>query len=934
MLAKAKNNIFVILILVISIFLALKNYTPGTILSGWDTLHPEFNFGLNFERILSGVFREEQGLGAVAAHSHMADLPRILILYLASFFLSQNFLRYSYIFLNLIIGPVGMYFFLQKVVIKNKFGSFLGSLFYLLNLGTMQQFIVPFEMFTTQYAILPWIFLTATNYFHKATLKNVLFFSVVTFLAAPMAYAPTLWYVYFGCLALYLLSLSAFGIFKKNFYTLRRVFVLLLLTLLINSFWILPNLYFLKTEAKFVPMANINKLFSSEAFLYNKEFGDLKNISLIKTFLFDWDVYSGNKKFEYLLSPWIKHLKNPNIEKIGLLFPIMAMLGLIYAFKKKSKEAISFITLLFISLFFLINDNPPTGAIFRYLQSNLTLFNEALRFPDDKILGIFIFIFAIYIGIFEVFMENIIKKIFKKSYLRIVYLQLVIVFALLVIYMLPAFSGNLISPYMRIKIPKEYFSLFKWFNEQPNTGRIANLPIHSPWGWEYYDWYNGKNPSFQGAGFLWFGIKQPMLNRDFDRWSPYNEQYYREMSEAIYSQDFVKLKSVLKKYDINYILLDKSVIAPEQTTSQVLFFDEIERLLLESSNIQQVFHSGKLFVYQVSSQNQNVRIIKNPLSVDSGYSVSYDDFVYLKYNDYITYSDLKKNTISYSFKNSINNGNLILSNVSLPSLSIGGQQYSATLSSGLTNDCPTKIEGGKSEMKIISDASGKFLRYASTSGPLCNHYSFPTIPRDQGYLISITSRNISGLPLKLCVANYISRRCDIFSQLSSFSTFKEDIFLLPPISKDVGFDINFNDFAIKKSPSINDLKSIKITSFPYAQISQIERYNPIENSSDINFMVFPQSFDQGWKAYEIKDSNWLKVNFPFFFGKELKTHVLVNGWTNGWLLNDQSLKTNSQRLVIVFWPQYLEYLGFGVLIVTFAWLLVRLRKKSKQLPFL
>ena len=79
------NNVIVITLLLISIILAITNYTPGTFLSGWDTLHPEFNFGLNLGREITGVFRTEQGLGAVAAHSHMADLPHVFILYFLNF---------------------------------------------------------------------------------------------------------------------------------------------------------------------------------------------------------------------------------------------------------------------------------------------------------------------------------------------------------------------------------------------------------------------------------------------------------------------------------------------------------------------------------------------------------------------------------------------------------------------------------------------------------------------------------------------------------------------------------------------------------------------------------------------------------------------------------------------------------------------------------
>src|ERR1035437_6146999 len=108
MLNKLRNYWPIISLLLIAFLLCARNYSPGTFLSGWDTLHPEFNFGLAFQRYIIGVFRVEQGLGAVAAHSDMADLPRLVILYIVHFILPLNFLRYFYVFLNVIVGTLGM----------------------------------------------------------------------------------------------------------------------------------------------------------------------------------------------------------------------------------------------------------------------------------------------------------------------------------------------------------------------------------------------------------------------------------------------------------------------------------------------------------------------------------------------------------------------------------------------------------------------------------------------------------------------------------------------------------------------------------------------------------------------------------------------------------------------------------------------------------
>lgn len=108
------------IIFLIALFISYKNYTPGTFLLGWDSLHPEFDFKLNLARVFSGVWREDQGIGALASHSHMADVSRIVLLWIESFFLPQNMLRYSYIFLCLILGPLGFYFFFDYALNKKK----------------------------------------------------------------------------------------------------------------------------------------------------------------------------------------------------------------------------------------------------------------------------------------------------------------------------------------------------------------------------------------------------------------------------------------------------------------------------------------------------------------------------------------------------------------------------------------------------------------------------------------------------------------------------------------------------------------------------------------------------------------------------------------------------------------------------------------------
>jgi len=1266
-----REHFFVIIIVLITVILAWNNYTPGTFLSGWDTLHLEFNFGLNFQRLFFGVFRPEQGLGAVTAHSHMSDLPRVILLYIFDQFIPLSFLRYSYIFLNLILGPIGMYYFLQKIVLKNKIASFLGGLFYLLNLGTMQQFVVPFEMFTTQYAMLPWIFLFATQYLQSEgkSRKSLILFALVMLFSAPMAYAATLWYITFACLFLYLFALSLPTLIKKNLIAFKKATSLILLSLLINSFWILPNIYFVLTSGARVTYANINILFSPQAFLYNKEFGNLKDIALIKNFLFDWGAYIEGNRFENLLSVWIDYLNKPYVTAIGFLFASVAVLGLIYTIVKKNKIGLSFFPVLILVLFFLINDNPPTSFLYRFLENVVPLFKEAFRFPADKVLGIFILVFSIYFALGQMAIISLVKKLPSFSIKFGLIFQVVFISGLLIYYMMPAFNGNLISPLMRIKIPNYYFDMFSYFNHQKDNGRIANLPIQSPWGWEYYNWYpstgastelsrmssgQAYKPSFQGAGFIWFGIKQPILNRDFDRWNPLNEQYYKEMSYAVYSKKDDLFKAIIEKYNIHYILLDENVIAP-QNDSRILYYKELDEFLknLEKQNfLKKDAQFGKIKIFKVVDNPSYAYLIDNYAKVSPNSGSYYEDFAYIKYKNYITWEktegatfyplrdlidtqgrllkdnikmsqegaeinfkkqdnttppsfidaenfisadlflkrgdnkieisvyprlpyrnssrfilpisasfDLKDtsfivsingtsnfavddleastpfslgtvllntkadNTISvypntpdqietadfssvkfslspceektpdqvfgverqangfiifgkkasvcmtipltnlfsnvdqlksdvllrtnfeyngaplsyvcvadlktgsclnYSFKNisssrfATNLSYFGIEKNNLPNLSIKifldatqtenlekvrysnlsfsltKPVLSASFSKDLIKQSISAVRSNLSSVlipfsgnrelsqdittlprnsincsqfsplnhkvskKIISKDKSNYIEYESAEGTACDHFSYPNLVQNQGYLLFITSRNIQGLPLTICVLNQASRHCDLYTNLSKSLKFTTDTFLIPPMQDNKkGYDVDIASLGIKGTKSINDLASIQFIPLPYYFLSEIGEgqeqtvsqrisiesqnegnpslYSVKLNSNQVknSALAFSRSYDNGWKAYEMVNGKWsivngLKLAFPFIFGKELKNHVMVNNWENGWILDNSSMVNGQSSIIIVYLPQYLQYFGFLLTITTLIFVVMSyLRSKTE-----
>ena len=643
----------ILVIFALSLILCFTNYIPGTFLSGWDTLHPEFDFALNFKRIFFGVFRTEQGLGAVGAHSHMADLPRIIILYLLHFILPLHFLRYAYVFLTLVTGAIGMYFLLEKAVIKEKTISMLGAVFYLLNIGTYQTFVVPFEMFTTLYATLPFIFLFAHKFIleinHKR--RNLILFCVFMFLNTPAAYAATLWYVFIVCFTIFVLSMAVL-----NRVSLKLPIILFSVTFLVNAYWLLPNFYFLATHSLEVQNANINKLFSEQAFLINKQFGNLPDILLLKSFYFDWTIYEGTSTFKDLTAAFSDHFKRLPVLVLGYSFAALFIVGLIFAVKSKMRESLPYALILLPSAFFLINDNFPFSGIFTFLQSNVPLFKEALRFPGDKIINIYTFIFTIFFSLSLLFLSTLLKKInFRPVYI----FAPIILTALIVFYMLPAFSGNFINPRMKVNLPEDYFNLFSYVKNQQTKGKIAIFPVHSPWGWIYYDFEGQKYPLFQGAGFLYFGLNSPLLDRDFDRWNIVNENYYREISYAVYRNDLSLFSNVVKKYNIAFLLIDKNVISIPNP-SNVLYFNQIEKLISQSGLAAPKQTFGNIDIYKIKNQVNLVETKTKLTAVLPHAGSFYRDDAYLKYSDYISFNNISEQenytpSIFFPYRNIINN---------------------------------------------------------------------------------------------------------------------------------------------------------------------------------------------------------------------------------------------------------------------------------------
>ena len=602
--------ISLLLVAAVSIVICVKDYRPETYLSGWDTLHPEFNLNLYGERVFFGAWQEHQGLGAPAAQAHLSELPRLPVLWLLTTFFPQDMVRYLFFYLTYILGGIGTFVFIRYGWFETKKNSIyswsagIGALFYLLNLGTLQQFSVPLEMFAVHFATLGFILLFFYRILKYGRKKDYVFFFIIQFLSGPSAHTTTLFYMV-------TITIFVWGVFlafalhpHKPKIALQRLMLLMVLTITANIYWIIPNFFYIINHSDYVKEAKISRLFSAEAFWQNQAYGNFKDVVILKNFLFNWKDYDfSSNKFIDLFDEWKKHLDSGfgTIASYLLSILYLGALPLLF-FGKKRLMKLSFLIFLFIPFFFLVNLNFPFYTVFQELRNHSSLFEESMRFPFTKFSILFMMGLSVLLAHSSGWILNVLSHLNKKVSSALQFLFIILTSFLILYAGKPILQGNLVSSSMKIEYPDYYWELFDWFSHQPTQTRVLKFPVISYQGWNYYDWSNYTNAQqgYQGAGFIWFGIPQATIDREFDRWVPTNEYLYHELAEAIRVKDQKHFNQILEKYDIHWLYYDTAVFDPPQYPNKE-FQREFETLVQNNPIITEEKSFGSITIYKVNS---------------------------------------------------------------------------------------------------------------------------------------------------------------------------------------------------------------------------------------------------------------------------------------------------------------------------------------------
>ncbi len=574
---------------------------------------------LNVKRNFYGVWQEYQGLGLTAGNAHAVEALRSLIFLFLKFLIPLNFIRYFYTYLCIFIGVFSMKKLLEKYIFpgQSKIFPLIGAIYYLFNLGTLQNFYTPFEAFSAYYAFLPLSFYLTFKFFDKE--KNSLLLLILGFIFGTFAFqVPTLFIVHSALWGPIFLYLIIKNLYKKNFQKVNQVFHAGFLHVLINLFWFLPFAYFVISNISIRFSSISSRLSSDVSFFQNVRYANLWDIALMRGFWFsNLDYIPAIKTTGYMMQPWIDWMTHKPILILGyIIFGFIALGFLNY----KSKMYGFMLYVLLISWFFLFNVNGPSGFLFDLLVKVVPILGEVFRFPFTKWIVPCAFAYSYFLATGSYLFYRLAHKgisylnLVQERVVNIVFYGLgIILINLIIFFSAPMIRGELFYDYLRLDLPKNYPETFDYFKNEPKDRRIALLPINSFWGWQFNDW------DYRGSGFMWFSIEQPILSRTFDVWHVNNEEFYHEFQYAMYSGNINLINYLIDKYQIGYFVQDTSIISPGAERS--LLKDETRDILSKSNKVHLEKSFGKILVYKVIDKG-----IKNFLEAPPQYTSSNNDY--------------------------------------------------------------------------------------------------------------------------------------------------------------------------------------------------------------------------------------------------------------------------------------------------------------------
>ena len=556
-----KKNWGRILLFILLITICILSFSKGKYLLGNDNYSPELNPSLTIERsIESPAWRSYRVLG-FGSESEQADIFRSMFFWVTEKVLPRESLGQVFALMCLFIGSwfIGeLGLLLNKDFFKKEYSQLvflLSSIIYITTLWTPWIYSFHMSPFVSQYGLLPLLLFTIYLYLREPDTKRLLLVFLSGILFSSSCVIATIFFVDIVLIVFFVIYfafvLNKGKKFKKGLKGILKILTILLITQL---FWLLPFMIYTVNNTGGIFSSYSNRSITANTIDLEREMLTAKNSARLYTRVLN-TVADNEGTMLFSLS---ENYVNYDFYKVFSYIPIFfSVVGLIFLIVKKEWKLLIFWILAIVSWFLIKNGNAPIGGIYIWLQENIAIFRQVLRWVSSKLGNIYLFAIAFTSTFGIVFFLDFLTSFFKKKGIKlsIFVVSISLLLGLQLFYGEFLFTNNLFPERSLIEdIPDEYFKLGEYIEKEGiEQKRIYYAPPSNNGYFREYDW------GFVGSVFLNYIIPNPLMDLSLAIGSAAGEKAIYELEDAYLSGDIESLKVYLEKYDVEYLLIDRNL---------------------------------------------------------------------------------------------------------------------------------------------------------------------------------------------------------------------------------------------------------------------------------------------------------------------------------------------------------------------------------------
>ena len=412
-------------------------------------------------------------------------------------------------------------------------------------------------------------------------------------------------------------------------------------------------------------------------------------------------------------------------------------------------------------------------------------------------------------------------------------------------------------------------------------------------------------------------MEQPIVSRTFDVWSLSSESYFWEIKYAIESKNTVLFENVLDKYNIDYLIYDKT-LNPVSSVEEGLQYDQIDEILGKTQKVVRIQSFEELDILMVNHDhniNDFVSIVSGIPTVSPEIKVTNLDQAYAQLGDYKVSTvidvdqpdyvypfldlttqtnvfdrkwDITEDDTYFYFKADLGNYDLNEYNLEENPTSKSAKVFLGQTVVDYNYIIEEYWEGSTFVIKVGKELvesfdptyvnvnncgqtgsfgvakRGTILNVESVDrGIACFGYASGLLDHWNGYMVKLNSENLTGKELFFYIFGNKTRKQ---SKLETNLKGGVEYFLLNPgYYYDDGYYFSFQNSSYKAIPSENNLLLLDVYLLPFEYLKNVRFVK--HDLQEIQSGVFENHFNSEkdrYYAYKLIDRNYVGQNIVLY----------------------------------------------------------------------